>query len=193
MQGMRSRLTGPDALTVARIPLAFALVAMAPHRGVALALFTAGCATDVADGWWARRSGTASERGARLDSVADTVFFAAAAFVVLTTVELPLVPALAAGAGIVAATRAANLAVTRRRFRRWSVMHTDLNRASGAALAVVAAIGLTQGQLSLPVLLAVIVIAQLAATEELTIVSTSPSYHPDNRGLLRATIARAIR
>lgn len=60
---------------------------MGSHRGAALGVFIAGVfiacvfiggvATDVIDGWWARRTGTSSERGARLDSIADTVFVAA--------------------------------------------------------------------------------------------------------------------
>jgi CDP-diacylglycerol--glycerol-3-phosphate 3-phosphatidyltransferase len=193
MRGAERAFTGPDALAVSRIPLALALVAVAPHRGAALAIFVVACATDVVDGWWARRRGTASDRGARLDSVADAIFFAAAGFVVLTTVDLPLGPALAVSVGVVAATRFATLVVTKRRFRRWSVMHTDLNRASGAALAVVAALGIAQGALSLPELLAVTAVAQLAATEELTIASSAHPYDPDHRGPLRRAIARVIR
>ncbi len=193
MRGAERTFTGPDALSVARIPLACALVAVAPHRGATLSIFIVGCATDVIDGWWARRKGTTSERGAHLDSVADAVFFAAAAFVVLSTVEFRFGVALAVGVGLVAATRVASLVVTKRRFGRWSIMHTDLNRVSGAALAIATACAISQGRLSLSVLLAVTALAQLAATEELVMVSAAHSYNPDRRGRLREAIARVIR
>jgi len=186
-------LTGPDALTILRVPLACALVAMGSHRGAALGIFIAGVATDIIDGWWARRTGTSSERGARLDSIADAVFVAATVFVVVTTVALPLSMALATSVGVIAATRVASLIVTRLRLHTWAIMHTDLNRTSGAALAVAAAVGISRGELSLTALLAVAAITQLAAAEEFAIASTTRSYDPDNRGLLRETIARVIR
>lgn len=143
-------LTGPDALTISRVPLACALVALGAHRGAALGVFIAGVVTDILDGWWARRRGTTSDR-------------------------------------------VASLIVTRLRLRTWAIMHTDLNRASGAALAVVAAVGISRGQLSLTALLTVAAITQLAVAEELAIAGTTRLYDPNDHGLLRETIARSIR
>lgn len=186
-------LTGPDALTISRVPLACALVALGAHRGAALGVFIAGVMTDIIDGWWARRRGTTSDRGARLDSIADAVFVAASVLVVVTTVALPLGTALVTSVAVITATRVASLLVTRLRLHTWAIMHTDLNRASGAALAVVTAVGISRGQLSLTALLAVAAITQLAAAEELAIASTTRSYDPDHRGVLRETIARVNR
>lgn len=81
-----ARLTGPDVLTVARGALAgaagFAAVWLAlassdaPGRlAVAVALGVAAVA-DGLDGWWARRIGNVSARGARLDTAADLMLAA---------------------------------------------------------------------------------------------------------------------
>ncbi len=112
---------------------------------------------------------------------------------VVTTVALPLGTALVTSVAVITATRVASLIVTRLRLHMWAIMHTDLNRASGAALAIVAAVGISHGELSLAALLAVAAITQLAAAEELAIASTTRSYDPDNRGVLREAIARVIR
>jgi phosphatidylglycerophosphate synthase len=44
------------------------------HVGLALIVYLAASLTDVVDGWLARRSGRASEYGARLDAIVDNIF-----------------------------------------------------------------------------------------------------------------------
>ncbi|HEX5378996.1 MAG TPA: CDP-alcohol phosphatidyltransferase family protein [Phenylobacterium sp.] len=51
-----------------------ALLLLAGHAGWALALYLAAAATDLADGWLARREGRASEFGAQLDAAVDNLF-----------------------------------------------------------------------------------------------------------------------
>ncbi len=70
-----------DAITAARIPLAIAFV-LIPSVGVRLVLLVIAAATDLGDGWVARRFG-ASRIGAVLDPVVDKLFMAAAFGVVL--------------------------------------------------------------------------------------------------------------
>jgi phosphatidylglycerophosphate synthase len=77
----------PDALTIARFPLAVGVVvaALAGASGWAIALAVAAAITDIADGWLARRWGVTSARGAALDSWADA---ALAAGLVVALIEL---------------------------------------------------------------------------------------------------------
>ena len=70
-----------DALTVARLPLAFAFVLGTGAVARLVILAVAGL-TDLSDGWVARRWG-GSRLGAFLDPVADKIFVAAAFGVVL--------------------------------------------------------------------------------------------------------------
>lgn len=76
----------PDLLTVVRIPLAVAFLWVGDAY-VRLAILAAVAATDVADGFWARRIG-GSRIGAALDPLVDKLFMAAAFYVVLRSGRL---------------------------------------------------------------------------------------------------------
>lgn len=52
--------------------------------------YLVGGLSDVLDGWTARRLGEVSEFGARLDTIADMVFFGAALIKVFTSFSFPL-------------------------------------------------------------------------------------------------------
>jgi cardiolipin synthase len=80
------RWTVADLLTVSRIPLAVLFVLIPSNEGRLVVLAAAG-ATDLTDGFVARRWGS-SRLGAFLDPVADKVFMAAAFAVVLLSGRL---------------------------------------------------------------------------------------------------------
>ncbi|HET9132830.1 MAG TPA: CDP-alcohol phosphatidyltransferase family protein, partial [Gemmatimonadales bacterium] len=65
-----------DVLTVARLPLGVAFIAF-PATEARLAVLALAAATDLGDGWVARRFG-ASRIGAVLDPIVDKLFMAAA-------------------------------------------------------------------------------------------------------------------
>jgi len=185
----RRRLT--DVVTLARVPIAVAMVvARRPRRGV-LALFLLGATTDVVDGPLARRLGTASDRGARLDSAADAVFVAASAVTVAPTVPRDARRLLAGGVALVGGTRLAALLLTRRRFGAWSVAHTHLNKATGLGLAGATAVALARGRMPVAVLGAVAVLAEVAAIEELVLAAREAELDRDRASLLGR--ARAVR
>jgi CDP-diacylglycerol--glycerol-3-phosphate 3-phosphatidyltransferase len=73
----------PNLLSMLRFPLAAGFLA-AETTGVRLALLGMASASDLLDGWWARRFGRTTRLGALLDPVADKVFMLAAftAFVI---------------------------------------------------------------------------------------------------------------
>lgn len=77
----RGAFGAADVLTLARIPLAVAFVAVGDGR-TRLAILAVAGATDLVDGWVARRWG-GSRFGVFLDPVADKIFVAAAFGVVL--------------------------------------------------------------------------------------------------------------
>jgi len=165
--------------------MAAAMLLLRRRRAVVAGSFLLGVTTDLIDGPLARRLGTASTRGARLDSAADAAFAAASAVVVVGTVDEALRPLIGRIAGIVAVTRLTTLLVTRRRFGTWSVMHTDLNKAAGAALAAVAAVALVRGRMPIVSLGTVAAVAGLAAIEELAIVTRASEYDIDRASLVR--------
>ena len=77
-----ARLSLPNLLSLSRLVLAAAFIA-APGAAVRVALVVAAGASDVLDGWLARRSRVASPYGALLDPITDRVFALTAILVLL--------------------------------------------------------------------------------------------------------------
>jgi CDP-diacylglycerol--glycerol-3-phosphate 3-phosphatidyltransferase len=134
---------GRGVLAVCLIPLAVAAASGALQAGV----LTMALLTDVADGPVARAQGTAGPRGARIDSVADTVLFGAVLVAVVVGVRLPaeLLPWVLVGLATLA--RLAAALITRVRTSRWAIRHTLANKASGLVLGVTAVAALASGVL----------------------------------------------
>jgi cardiolipin synthase len=84
--GPRRRVTAADALTLARLPLAVLFLVVRDDL-VRLGILAVAAATDLLDGWLARRLGS-SRFGAFIDPVADKLFMLAAFIVVATSGEL---------------------------------------------------------------------------------------------------------
>jgi CDP-diacylglycerol--glycerol-3-phosphate 3-phosphatidyltransferase/cardiolipin synthase len=93
-----------DAFTALRIPLAVAFV-LVPDSGWRLAILIAAAASDLADGFVARRWGS-SRLGVLLDPIADKLFMIAAFLVVLDSGTLSLLEIL----GVLARDIAASIA-----------------------------------------------------------------------------------
>lgn len=130
-----TRLTVPNALSTARIigsiPVGVGLVA----RPKSIAMFGALVAlqsSDAADGYIARRQGTASEFGAQLDKYGDTVLGATISTVLLTShLEPTWLKMLTLAQKGYSAT-----AVARSMHRHETLLHTSLTRPSSVIRSV---------------------------------------------------------
>lgn len=156
---------------MARFPLAAALAAVAlwagaDRRGAVLVLACLAAATDIADGWWARRTGTTSASGARLDSWAD-----GALAVALAVALIALVPQDAWTAwvlwslGALVALRLVVAVVLRRRGQP-AIDHTMLNKIAGAVAFVAVLVAIATGNPSTWVTVLALVAAAVAAVAE---------------------------
>ena len=96
-----------DLMTISRILLSILLLFLPFPSLSFLALYIAGGVTDMADGFVARATGTAGARGAKLDSLADGVFFLSSAIKIIPSLCLP--PLLWAPVMIVLLVRVATL------------------------------------------------------------------------------------
>ena len=65
-----------DTVTTLRIAASVFLLFLPLSSAGFLGVYTLAGLTDALDGWLARKTGTASEFGARLDSIADLLFYA---------------------------------------------------------------------------------------------------------------------
>ena len=186
IHGARPRLAGPDWLTLARVPAALAILLVGlsrePSRPLLVALFGFAIATDLADGFWARRAGIASARGAKLDSLADAAVAAAVAVALWTTALRPVAAWVWWGAATIGLIRMVTLGVTFARFRLASIAHTWGNKAAGVSAAAACIWVLASGRLdSWPVVIAGVV-ACAAALDELGMVATSRRDTRDLKG-----------
>lgn len=122
----------PNALSLLRLPLAGAMLLVAPFSPAFFALYLLCGLTDALDGALARRLGLQSALGALLDSVADAMFFAVALARTLPALNPPgWVWGLIA---LIVLVRAAALILARVRFGRMAFLHTWLNKAAGLAV-----------------------------------------------------------
>ena len=123
-----------DALTLIRLVCSPALFALRPDGAAFWTLYAALGLTDALDGPFARASRQGStERGAKLDSAADAVFFAALLVALLRMCAYPAW--MLVWAGIIAAARLLALAL---RLRKGNATppHTLWDKAAGAVLFV---------------------------------------------------------
>ena len=159
-----------NMLTGLRIVLSLLILAFLDDRITVFILFTAAGLTDLLDGIIARRTGTASRLGAKLDSAADIVMFGVmiVCAIVRAGVALwALVPWLAA----VAAVRVGNLVIAALRFKTFAVIHTWGNKLTGVLIFV--AFGVYILADSLAALIPAVAVAGLSALEEMLILLIS--------------------
>ena len=71
----RHKWNAADTITSVRIALSLFLPFLPLRSAGFFAAYTVTGLTDVLDGWLARRTGTTSQFGARLDSIADLLFY----------------------------------------------------------------------------------------------------------------------
>ena len=92
-----------------------------------------GCgASDVLDGYIARKTNTASQFGATLDSIADTIFTGVLLVILISIVKIPLwVLVWIVG---IAGIRIASLLVGFLKYHTFAFLHTYANKATGTIL-----------------------------------------------------------
>lgn len=120
-----------DTATAARIVLSVPLV-LVPFGSLRFFLFyTVAGLTDGIDGYLARRSGTAGEFGARLDSIADLIFYSAMLHRAAPVLWQRLPGAIWFAVGAVVLVRVGAYAVAAVKYRRFAALHTYLNKLTG--------------------------------------------------------------
>lgn len=123
-----------DTVTVVRMTASFFLIFIPLSSIWFLIIYTFAGLTDVLDGWLARKTGRASEFGARLDSIADLLFYS-----VLLIRLFPVLYQRLPGKiwyvvlGIILMRLAAYVTAAVK-YHRFASLHTWLNKLTGAAV-----------------------------------------------------------
>lgn len=185
---MKKYLTIPNLLTVFRMLGTAALAFLPPLTVPFFALYLICSATDIADGVIARKTGAVSDFGARLDSVADILFYAVILLRLFPTLRGILSVQVWWLAGAALAFRLCAYLAAACRYRRFAALHTYLNKCTGALLFALPLLLLTPA--AVPISFAVCVMGVLASAEELCLHLCSPAYDANVKSLLCLLRAR---
>lgn len=173
----------PNMLCVLRMLLAPVMLWAAPRPPGFMALYFACGATDVADGFLARGWKVHSALGARLDTLADLVFWACCFGALIWQAGSIFHTAVVLAFVAVALLRGVNALLTRWRFGKWGMLHTWGNKAAGLALFVAVPVCVAVGYIASPVLWPVFVLSFAAAAEETACLLRMRVYNADCKGL----------
>ena len=177
----------PNAISGMRIVLSITLFFLIQWPlAFSVAYFFCGL-SDLADGYLARRFKLETAIGAKLDSVADFVFVAAGIIIILTSVHIENKMLLLAVIILVAIIRAANLIMTKQKFRQWGVIHTVANKITGVVLFLAIPICIWTNSVPLWLITTVGIVAALSATEELAILLMLEEYDAIRKGYFART------
>ena len=172
-----------DTITSVRIAASLLLLFFPTRSPGFLGVYTLTGLTDALDGWLARKTGTASDFGARLDSIADLLFYTVL-LLRLSPVLWRMLPAAIwyAVAGILL-VRLAAYATAAVKYHRFAALHTWLNKLTGAAVFLLPyVLALSKG---VGYSWAVCVLAFAASVEEWVIHLCQPSYQADRKSVFQ--------
>lgn len=176
---MKKWLTVPNILTMTRITGALILLFFPLQTVAFFMVYTLCGVSDALDGLIARATKQASELGAKLDSIADLLFYAAMILKILPLLVKMLPVWLWYGIGTVLLLRLCIYLTVALKYRHFAAQHTYLNKLTSVMMFLLPYMmlcGITVGYCT-----AECVVAMLAAAEELFIHLRSKEYAPDKK------------
>lgn len=126
--------TVPNVLTMFRIVGSLCLLFFRPPSMAFYVIYTLCGFSDVLDGFIARTTGTTSELGAKLDSIADLMFYAAMVICIMPVLIAILPLWLWVATGVVILLRLGSYLTAAIKYGRFASMHTYMNKVTGAAM-----------------------------------------------------------
>ncbi len=138
--------------------------------------------SDIADGYIARHYHVETNLGAKLDSLADFIFWVVIFYVLIFRTDFKIDLFILSISIIVAAVRLVNFIITRNKFKQWAMMHTLGNKLTGLALFLVLPLWVYFGLV--PYFLAIIPL--LSSLEEGVILLTADSYDVNRKSIYKS-------
>lgn len=171
----------PNLITLSRIMLALALLPIYAFSQMFFVVYTYCGISDILDGALARTLHCNNESGARLDSIADIIFYSVTAFKIFPVLYSKLTPSIWSVIAVAALLRIISYSVAAIKYRRLASLHTYMNKLTGFLIFTVPYI------IFLPIANAVCmiisIVAVIAAAEEVIIHAIADEYSADRRTL----------
>ena len=159
----------PNVISVIRMILSICLLISEPFKIQFWCIYIACGASDMADGYLARKINLVSKTGAILDSLGDTVFAVVMVVLILLKVSIPTWGVI--WIAVIVIIKLFSILVGYFKFHAYSALHTYANKSVGLLLFIGLPFYIIWNFSFIAVLL--FVIATLAAAEELLIILTS--------------------
>lgn len=175
------RIKIANLLTALRICGAVALIFLKMGTAVFFAVYTLSGVTDAFDGWIARRTGTASQLGARLDSVADIVFYLVMLIKTVPVLWGVIPRGIWFSACLVLSMHLCIYTVGGIKYHCFTSRHTYLNKLTGALVFLVPYLAMTGFVVEYCISLCTV--AAAAVAEELIMCATEKQYDPERKAL----------
>ena len=175
-----------DTITAVRMAASLILLILPLRSAWFLVVYTLTGLTDALDGWLARKTGTVSEFGARLDSVADLLFYGVLLLRLFPVLWQALPAMIWYAVAAVVLVRLAAYAVAAVKYHRFASLHTWLNKLTGGAVFLLPYVlarstGVTYSW-------AACALALAASLEELAIHFYQKEYRADRKSIFQGQI-----
>lgn len=168
-------------ISITRIFLALTLILVKPLSIEFIIIYLACGISDTIDGYVARKTGTVSEIGGKIDSIADLILFGVLIIILYPIITLPL--AIIVWSVIIAIIRLVSIIIVLIKYKTFGVLHTYGNKITGIALFTFPLILFFD---KLYVLIYIIcVIACVASVEELFIHLTSSQFKINKKSIFQ--------
>ena len=128
------KFNAADCMTSLRIAASLFLLFLSPGSTGFFAVYTLAGLTDALDGWLARKTGTASSFGARLDSTADLLFYCAVLIWFIPVLRQTMPAEIWYAVAGILFVRLASYGTAAIKYHRFASLHTRLNKLTGAAV-----------------------------------------------------------
>lgn len=173
----------PNILSISRIITSGLLFFLGGHPVLFTILYLYCGVSDVADGYIARRWKVESTIGAKLDSLADFVFYILITVVFFTHTELMKVTIMLWLVISIFTIRLLNVIITKTKFHQWGMMHTIGNKLSGLFIYFMLPVYILFP--AAPVIVGIVIasIATTAAMEETLILLASQQYNLNQKSV----------
>ncbi|WOO37916.1 CDP-alcohol phosphatidyltransferase family protein [Anaerocolumna sp. AGMB13020] len=172
----------PNAISFSRIALSLLMLLITPASALFLIIYLLCGLSDIADGYIARHYRMQTNFGAKLDSLADFIFWIIVFYILIFRTNFAIDLFILSISLIVAAVRLINFIITRNKFKQWAMMHTLGNKLTGLVLFLVFPLWVYFGVV--PYVLAIIPL--LSSLEEGIILLTTESYDVNRKSIYQS-------
>ena len=182
---LKSKITIPNCITSLRIIGAICMIFTKIFTPAFYVIYTFCGITDVLDGFIARITKKTSEFGAKLDSVADLLFYGIMLFKLLPRMLSAMPNAMPVMIASLVALRVCSYLIAAFRYKKFASLHTYMNKISGFSCFMMPYLILWNVPENI-VYSIVYGIAVIAGLEELLIHSAAQNYTRGNRTVITA-------